>query len=555
MIQRIIRLVIIVLLLVGGSTTSAPIPVTGAGKKSYLPDAMTYKRYLPVLSKSLDEIPAPTDKPPLSSTSYYMLTVDSTKLYNLGCEVGKLDLNLAGVRDTVVILDFGSPVIINSQYGTDLFWMADVNMEQIGSAAKNFGKGYYVCAGTDRGSHIYIAIGTTNYGTKFNTTNWREHGSAWAKMVNDVNAWFISNGYAGQVHAVGATDIEPAWNTATNSRAWVDGYTASAKYDYYNFGSLDGCATRSTPKTTCYNGWTRTDALYVNFGPLPAFPLPEIYRTNGTNAEQWALLSVYSVEYYGVPMDFVGVLTQWKACKQVGGNGQCLGVDNLPSTGWLQLYNELKRDPRTAQSPRWSTDIKWWDNTPFDPQLPPADQKAPSQFSTNLAQDRINRIESFLQQPGVTEKAREFAAGKVASAYRIIAEREKANAAPAPKQAKALAAAPSASDPAFKEGIFEGMGGPVPAWQALITNHWQGKVGADYRMVSAGVSASDDKQGVVVVVDITADRSLKARQVYAAPKKTGALKVTGKETDGILLVGVDGSKWLFDAGKGTFTQK
>ena len=35
------------------------------------------------------------------------------------------------------------------------------------------------------------------------------------------------------------------------------------------------------------------------------------------------------------------------------------GVDNYPTTGWLQLYNELKKDVRTFYTPRWLTDIKW----------------------------------------------------------------------------------------------------------------------------------------------------------------------------------------------------
>ncbi len=94
-----------------------------------------------------------------------MLTVDSTKMYNLGCQVGTIDRNFAGSRDTVVILDFGSPKRINDEYGTDLFWMGPVTITQIKGAVQNFGRGYYVCADTDRTSQIYVGIGTTNYGT------------------------------------------------------------------------------------------------------------------------------------------------------------------------------------------------------------------------------------------------------------------------------------------------------------------------------------------------------------------------------------------------------
>ncbi len=233
-----------------------------------------------------------------------MLTIDSVRLYNYGCKLGAKDAAMAGIQNTIVILDFGSPKVVNSQYGADLFWMGPVSITQIKSAVENFGRGYYVCAGGDRGSQIYVGIGTTNYGSTIgsSTSQARAHGIAWAQMVNDVNSWLISNGYSSQVHAVGAIDIEPAWNSASVSRAWADGYDAVNLYDYYDFGTADGCATRSDPnRITCGNGWTREDVWYKAYGTRPAFPLPEIYNTRGANAEQWALISLYSVNYNGLP--------------------------------------------------------------------------------------------------------------------------------------------------------------------------------------------------------------------------------------------------------------
>lgn len=562
--RSLVLLLLTVFFLFAGGCIALGIPLTGHGEgaKSLLdtiiPSTATatktpFKRFMPYISNASGIVP-PSDKPPLSSTSYYMLTVDSTKLYDLGCEVGKLDLSLTGARDTVVVLDFGSPVTVNSQYGTDLFWFADVTLSQIASAAQNFGKGYYVCVGADRSSHIYIGIGTTNYGTKFTTTNWREHGLAWGKMVNDVNTWFKNNGYSGQVHAVGAIDIELSWNSPTNSRAWVDGYDSVNLYDYYNFGTLDGCAyTYQSPN--CGNGWSRMDALYTSFGPLPAYPLPEIYRRDGVNAKQWALLSQYSVTQYGIGMEFIGVFTQWKAC-QKSSPDQCinLGLDNTPAQGWMQLYTELAKNPATAQSPRWSTDIKWWDNLPFDP-IPPVSAGDVIQTTTDLAQDRINRVEQLLKQPNLSQKARDFAKGKLESAYRVVADRNEGNKSPASKQAKSAAIPPQTQDPAFKEGIFEGMGGPIPGWEALITNHWQGKVSGGYRLVSAGASASDEQQGVVVVVDVNDERMLTSRRLVQAPQKTGQLTITQITAEGIGLVGKDGSRWVFDPVSGKFTRK
>src|ERR1035437_4841369 len=88
------------------------------------------------------------------STSYYMLTVDSTTLYNMGCKLGQVDRDMPGYRDTLVVLDFGSPKKVGNEYGADLFWMGPVTNSQITSAVKNFGMGYYTCVSSDRQSQI-----------------------------------------------------------------------------------------------------------------------------------------------------------------------------------------------------------------------------------------------------------------------------------------------------------------------------------------------------------------------------------------------------------------
>jgi len=51
-----------------------------------------------------------------------------------------------------------------------------------------------------------------------------------------------------------------------------------------------------------------------------------------------------------------GAFTQWQACQD---RPPCVGIDNTPGVGWLQLYNELNPDSRTAQDLDWSTDITW----------------------------------------------------------------------------------------------------------------------------------------------------------------------------------------------------
>jgi len=42
----------------------------------------------------------------------------------------------------------------------------------------------------------------------------------------------------------------------------------------------------------------------VSYGVPPAYPLPEIYLTNGVNAWQWQQLSVYAHANHGSPIYF-----------------------------------------------------------------------------------------------------------------------------------------------------------------------------------------------------------------------------------------------------------
>lgn len=490
--------------------------------------------------------PLPPGVPPDYSSSYYMLTVNSTKLYNLGCTVGTIDKNLPGVRDTIVILDFGTPKQVNGEWGTDLFWIGPVTNAQIKAAVQNFGRGYYVCSSTDQGSQIYIAVGTTNYGSLFasSTETARALGVAWAQMINEINAWFTTNGYATQVHAVGANDIEPAWNGVAVTRAWVDGYDSVNLYDYYDFGSADGCATRSTPtKTTCANGWTRDDVWYKAYGTRPGFPIPEIYNTRGTNAEQWALLSLYSVNYKGYPIEYHGVLTQWQACQQVD-DDQCAGVDNTPATGWLQLYNELAKDSRTFYTPRWSTDILWTFSISGDAVQPGA--LSSTRSAATMIQDRITRYQMALAQPKLDVTMKDALQEKLANAQRIQSDRAAAEAHPAVKNASQAPKAPAVEDAPFPVGIFEGPGGMIQPWEGMMINHWQGIIGGEYLLISAGNKAEDPTQGLVMVTRVSADRSKLSRQFFLTPHKAGMVQVAKVEGNTVVLKAENGTEFRFN---------
>jgi hypothetical protein len=490
--------------------------------------------------------------PPAYSTSYYMLTVDGATLYNMGCKLGQLDLSLPGPRDTVVVLDFGSPAKVGSEYGTDLFWMGPVTNSQIISAVKNFGAGYYTCVSTDRQSKIYVALGTTNYHTSIsNTTDFYNHGSAWARMVNDLNAWYIAQGYSSQVLAVGADDIELAWNSPAITKAWVNGYNASHSYDWYDFGALDGCAVRSNPNyALCGNGWTREDAWYVVYGTRPAWPLPEIYIKNGLNAQQWALLSQYSYTAKKFAFIFVGVFTQMQACIQ--SPGQCPGVDNSPAAAWNQLYVELSRNANTSFIPPWSTDIKWWNGVVT---LNASGQPPPVLKNENYVsfyQSIADDIQSGLRNTGLSAESRTLLQGKLANAQLVIDVQEAGSIKQASKNAKALLELPKVVNPDFHSGIFDGPGGTFHSWEGDFNNHWQGVVNNNYVFVSAGSSAEDPSQGILAVVTISADRLNIARKIYPAPAQSGSLQVQQVQWPVVKLESKNGLLLNFDASQEKF---
>jgi hypothetical protein len=348
-----------------------------------------YKYYLPVVMREgkwflplvMNEVYIEPAVPPYT-TSYYMKTVDSTRLYNLGCEIGTRDSALPGVQDSVVVLDFGAPTYYLGAYGTRLFsGYGYVSVTQIRDAIKNYGQGYYVCSGIDDLSHLTIGIGTSNWEldnySAANATYALAHGQAWAQMVNDVNAWFVAQGYSGQVAAWGANDIELSWNSYAVTKLWMDGYDTVNLYPMLDYGALEGCPTRLQTGWKCSGGPTgdwapagipnQERAWYKAYGAPPNYPLPEVYIVYGTNARQWAYLSYYGYTAHGKPMEIKGSLTQWQACQQVtdplydciNETDPDLNTDNPPEQGWQQMQDEVNEWPGTSQIIPWSTDIKW----------------------------------------------------------------------------------------------------------------------------------------------------------------------------------------------------
>jgi len=328
--------------------TTAP-PITDTPTVTN-PISMTHAVYLPALLNGRAAQPVPTPAF-LSSISRYIATLSPSAHTAMGCESGT-----AGQAGTI-ILDFGQPQSVGFGYGTLIFdYNTLASTQEIAEAAKAFARGFADCA---VGSvSLNLAVGTSNYrgATTF------AHGKAWAQMVNSLETWRNTQpaSLAGRVTFLGANDIEPSWNTAAQTRDWVQGYASAALQPYLNYGSCDGCPSAQYPNWQPNNNWTLDDVWFVSNGSNIAKPFPEIYATGGIHAQQWHWVSLYAANVKGKAMDFAGVLTQWQACQDTN-PVPCRdsGLDNTPQQGWQQMQAALNSDTRTAQLLPSPSDISW----------------------------------------------------------------------------------------------------------------------------------------------------------------------------------------------------
>jgi len=299
------------------------------------------------------------------SRTYYMDTVNETSLYDLGdqeCRRTPTD----GIS-TVVVLDFGPPVRIGSDYGTQLFHTGvRVTTQQIYSATVQYLRGFHFCKIdlNDMNYHLTLSVGTNNNAGLGGLT--LSHGTAWAQLINDVNDWISSSpSWAEWLTARGGIDIELSAPFAPplTTRTWITGYVDTYRGEslYYDYGSCEDCPT--TVGAQCpsmHQGWTCEDVWYVAWGARPALPLPLTYNNQGINAQQWRWLSWYSWWYHNHRMSIKGSFTQWQIClirPQLQG---CAGADQPPWVGWAQLFDTLNAYTMTAETEQelqWATDI------------------------------------------------------------------------------------------------------------------------------------------------------------------------------------------------------
>jgi hypothetical protein len=315
---------------------------------------------------------APT--PPPASTSRYSgnltgnQSTDYANFYDEGSAQGQAGLT------TVVILDFAGQDSQSGQMGTT-DWSGHFHPDaEIEAAVEGYVKGYYDAASRlgPPFPAVLIGIGTNNSLNEVSSAG----GQDWAEVANTVAQWAASHFPPLDFSIYGANDLEPGFSQAADAEAWATGFSgAPSGQSYFDFGSADGCPTSGTGQGSnggCSNGWRQSDVYQVSWGVPAAFPLPDIYRTDGTHASQWEQISRYG--HYNQPyptgydaLDFYGAMTQYEACQQVDNCNHGLpdATDNTPGAGWSQLYDAANCNgatpcPTANGVPYFqTTDIRW----------------------------------------------------------------------------------------------------------------------------------------------------------------------------------------------------
>jgi hypothetical protein len=326
--------------------------------------AITPRAYLPLVSFNLS--------PPPPSASFYIKDVSPLAMWNLGCSLA-VQMSSSNASSAASILHFGQPWRNTSGiYGVRIFdpAVSFVPRSEIESASRSFAVAYGYCSSIYyNNTHLFLGIGVNNFGPHVTYA----HGEIWGNIVDTIDASLIGTAAQYRVFVLGAGDLEPGFNTPAATRNWVLGYFSQPSRFTYNFGTADGCPSEDVPGTfdgQCgtpqYPTWKQSDVWFISSGRAGLRAFPEIYATNGVNAEQWYQIALYGYRT-GQIFPFVarGSLTQHRACEQRPNEAGCHPnnpyLKNTPTQGWLQFATAIRKDPRTSQVVSYASDIQWQD--------------------------------------------------------------------------------------------------------------------------------------------------------------------------------------------------
>lgn len=199
-----------------------------------------------------------------------------------------------------------------------------------------------------------LIVGVSAIYSKINYSTY-ENAYWMGEVVTAEDTWLQNTGYISLMYTDAGSDTETSSSYATYS--YVSSYlgkeyATDPNNFIFDFGDAGSCPTGSYSATGKCANWTQGQILDLSWQEIYALPLPEDYNTVQAQAQQWYWLSIGSIRTGDGPIRFDGELTQYQACQQRGG---CSGTNNLPSTGWSFLYNEIWSNTSTRPG-----DVMWW---------------------------------------------------------------------------------------------------------------------------------------------------------------------------------------------------
>ncbi|MDA8371646.1 MAG: hypothetical protein M0026_17530 [Nocardiopsaceae bacterium] len=294
--------------------------------------------------------PDTADYPGHTTSSYVLLTDDTTdraSAYQSGCAHAESGRN--GLR----ILFFGTQEDngrLRHPGTTAAATGQRTAADQAVTVARGWAEGFTACRTDDTTARLALGVNNKSDGGLTGATA----GKQWAAIVDEA----ADQADTTAVTITGAVDAEPGWSAPRWARAWVKAFTSATDRTLYAANSADGCPVHGSASTSCNNGWDLADLHYVATGAAPTIrAVPQIYRTDGIQARQWAAISSWGATHGNGPVRFAGSLSQHTACSQRGG---CPTTDNTPEAAWTQLWNELNAHPETQISALpYATDMRW----------------------------------------------------------------------------------------------------------------------------------------------------------------------------------------------------
>lgn len=300
----------------------------------------------PALAATPPHAPTTTTTYPGHTTSRYVPLGPATATHarDAGCAEGRTGTD--GIR----ILFFGTQETDNRlrEPGTTRSTTSPrAATTKAASYAHHWAQGFTDCRTGDTTAHLALGINNKSDGGLTGPTAGRQ----WATLVTDAR----QRSTTPAVTITAALDAEPGWSNPTWARGWIDTYTATTDIPLHTANSADGCPTSGTG--ACNNGWTLADVHHLAGGGQPTVhALPQIYRTDGIQARQWAHISRWGHTNADDPLRFAGAMAQHTACQQ----RTCNNTDNTPRQAWTQLKDALDAHATTrTDTLGTATDIRW----------------------------------------------------------------------------------------------------------------------------------------------------------------------------------------------------